>query len=239
MHFEDTLLHAHALPAKENTYVPDANDPALSASLDKQLRALGVHLVLGEGITFPTSPAPGEWDGKSGPLGGVHSLKLTGGGSVDADFVFVSIGNRPNSGLVRAADPGALTTNGYIRVDDHFRVQTSTPDSPLAGDYYALGDVANMPTWKTVVSIYDEAPACAAAVAASVNGKNAKAFKPTPSAAMVVTLGGKGGAGTIPLPWWGNVSAPGFVMGMKNKDFFAGRAFYPRFKGADKVRPAA
>jgi hypothetical protein len=69
-----------------------------------------------------------------------------------------------------------------------------------------------------------------------LKGRQAKKYAPNPEGPMVVTVGPTGGAGTMPLPYFGyRVSFPSFVIGMKSKDFFAGKVFYSRFHGSEKV----
>lgn len=200
------------------------------------LKQRSVNVVLNDKVVFPSGPVTGsDWDGKSGPQGGVRRLRLQSGKSIEADYVFVSIGNTPNSGLVKEADPTALTNNNYIKVNSYFRVLPASSASVLAGEYYAIGDVAAVPGWKTAVAAGAEGPALAAVIDAEIKGKKPKAYSPPAASPLVVSLGTKDGSGYLPLPIFGNVTAPGFIIGMKTKDFFAGKSFYPRFQGAQKV----
>lgn len=69
------------------------------------------------------SPSSIEWDGTPGRTsdGGIKSVRTTSGKTIEADFVFVSIGNKPNSGLVKDVDAGAVK-GGMIWVDEYLRV---------------------------------------------------------------------------------------------------------------------
>lgn len=208
-------------------YAPQPTAPRLSSTLEDQLRARGVNLVFGDRVVS----GPGGAELKPGPLPAVESLPLASGGYVEADYVFLSTGNIPNSSLVASADPSAVTPSGHVAVDGRFHVL-----SPTLQNYYALGDVASVPAWKTVVSAEAEGTALAKILAAELNGKAPGAYTPANIGySSVVTLGPPGGAGVLMLPWIGEVGAPGFVVGMKNGDFFAGKSFYSRFRGGEKV----
>ncbi|KAL1406198.1 hypothetical protein Q8F55_007887 [Vanrija albida] len=237
VHSDNGLLQPSGIAstAKE-VYSPPPTDRKLSVALEKSLKQRAVNVVLNDRVVFPKGPVQGsEWDGTSGLQHGVRRLALQSGKSVEADYVFVSIGNTPNSGLVKAVDPTALTNNNYIKVDAFFRVQAAA-GSPLSGQYYAIGDVAAVAGWKTAVAAAAEGPALAAVIDAEIKGKKPKAYSaPATGGAMVVSLGTKEGSGYLPLPLFGNVTAPGFIIGMKTKDFFAGKSFFPRFQGSQKI----
>ncbi|WOO83712.1 Apoptosis-inducing factor A [Vanrija pseudolonga] len=237
VHSDKGLLQPSGIAstAKE-VYSPPPTDRKLSVALEKTLKQRSVNVVLNDKVVFPSGPVSGsDWDGTSGPQGGVRRLRLQSGKSIEADYVFVSIGNTPNSGLVKAADPTALTNNNYIKVNSYFRVLPGSSSSVLAGEYYAIGDVAAVAGWKTAVAAAAEGPALAGVIEAEIKGKKPKAYSPPAAAPLVVSLGTKEGSGYLPLPIFGNVTAPGFVIGMKTKDFFAGKSFYPRFQGAQKI----
>lgn len=212
--------------ADPKNYVPYPTAPKLSTNLEKQLSGRGVNVILG-------ARGEGELTMGARPL---SPIALSNGDSVEADYVFLSTGNIPNSGLVREADPKALTPSGHIAVDSLFRVIPSSPTSPMSGEYYALGDVASVPAWKTLVNAQAEGPALAKIIDAEVKGKTPSSYTPAAlNNSVVVTLGDKGGGGILVLPFLGEVGAPGLVVGMKSKDFFAGKSFYSRFQGATKV----
>jgi hypothetical protein len=107
-------------------YTAPTSLPKLSLALEKQLAQLNIDLVLNDRVVIPPpgtgSPASVEWDGNHGRTrGGIKRVRTTSGKIVEADFVFVSIGNRPNSGLVKDADAGAVK-GGMIWVDEYLRV---------------------------------------------------------------------------------------------------------------------
>ncbi|TXT08664.1 hypothetical protein VHUM_02792 [Vanrija humicola] len=237
VHSDNGLLQpSGAASTAKDVYAPPPTDRKLSVALQKTLKQRHVNVVLDDKVVFPSGPVSGaDWDGSSGPQGGVRKLQLRSGRSIEADYVFVSIGNTPNSGLVKAADPSALTKNNYIKVNSYFRVLPGSSASVLAGEYYAIGDVAGVAGWKTAVAAAAEGPALAAVIEAEIKGKKPKSYSPPGAAPLVVSLGTKDGSGYLPLPIFGNVTAPGFVIGMKTKDFFAGKSFYPRFQGSQKI----
>lgn len=231
VHSESGLLHPDATAAPAGFTTFPTTGAKVSANLQKQLGVRGVKVYLNDRAILQP--------GQSGPLGSRQSIPLKSGETVEADYVLVSVGNVPNSAIVKAADPAAVSANGYVIVDSLFRVVPGSSASPLAGEYYALGDVAALPSWRTSVSASAEGPALGNIVAAEIKGKSPKAYTPASmTGACIVTLGDKGGAGQLPMPIFGTVSAPGFILGMKSKDFFA-RQFDARFTGATKVSTAA
>lgn len=232
VHTDTALLHPTASPEEptQKTFVAPPTLPFVSDDLAKQLRKRSVEVILNDRA---------EIDGKIGALGTTQSIPLKSGKSVEADYIFVSTGNRPNSQLVADVDQGALTSNGYIIVDSLFRVVPGSDTSPMAGEYYALGDVASVKSWKTCVSAGAEGPALGAIIVAQVKGKKPAAYTPPALAPLAVTLGTSGGAGNLPLPIIGNISMPSLVLKMKSNDFFAQRAFYSLFKGPEKVPTSA
>ncbi|KAL7422869.1 hypothetical protein Q5752_002166 [Cryptotrichosporon argae] len=244
VHSDSGLLHPTADPAPATTgptyWSSPPTAPKLSATLEKLLAERGVDVVLSDKVVFPSSPAAGEWDGATGALPGVQAIKLQSGKTVEADFVLVSIGNTPNSQIVEQADTGAIEPKSkYVTVDDYLRVVSTDAASPLKDDYFALGDVCNFPGWKTSVATSNQAGIAAANVVASIKGKALKKASQPSVVPMVIPLGkGKSGAGTLQVPLFGVISAPGLVVSMKAADFFAGRLFFGRFKGSNKPVPA-
>lgn len=201
----------------------------LSLSLEKQLATRNVDIILDDQVELPKGI-------KSGLLDKMTTFKTKTGKEIEADCIFISIGNRANSQFVKAADPGALSdVAARVLVDDYFRVKASSDDSPLAGQYYALGDVSAVPEWKTAVCVGNQAPALAKILLAEVNGQTPTAYKPQPQTAICVPLGTQGGAGVIPVCGWFEIPMPGFIMGMKSKDFFSNKAFFSLFQGDEKL----
>lgn len=236
VHWDTGLLHPSDTGGNTaHTYVAPRTSPKLGLALAKQLAARGVELILCDRVDFQAAQAPGEWGGRPGLLGKMRNIPLVSGRSVSADFVFNSTGNRPNSQLVREADPSALTTNGYISVDGYFRVR-GNQDGPLREDYFAIGDVANAPSWKTGVAAQEEGRALGQILDCLIAGRPPKKY--TPSSRLqesCVLLGSNGGAAVMRLPLIGSVRAPSFVVDKKSQDFLAGKNFFARFQGAQRV----
>ena len=73
----------------------------------------------------PVRGVVGEWDGKPGLQHGIKKIALRSGREVKADYVFFSVGNKPNSALVESVDRGAVVS-GMVRVDQYLRVNSPT-----------------------------------------------------------------------------------------------------------------
>lgn len=106
-------------------YTAPTSSLKLSVALEKELQALKIDLVLGDKVVIPTESAPvaaGEWDGHFGALDGVKTVKLASGKTLEADYVFIGVGNKPNGGLVGDVDASAVD-GAMIRVDEYFQVR--------------------------------------------------------------------------------------------------------------------
>lgn len=57
----------------------------------------------------------------------MKEFTLKSGKKVEADYIFVSIGNKPASGLVEQADEGAVQ-GGMVKVDEYLRVSLDSID---------------------------------------------------------------------------------------------------------------
>ncbi|BEJ09789.1 hypothetical protein CcaverHIS641_0607040 [Cutaneotrichosporon cavernicola] len=232
VHWDVGLLHPSDSGGNTaHTYVPPRTPNKLRKDLESQLRARGIKLQLKDGVDFEAAKGSGQWGGMPGPLGGMRTIPLVSGGKIEADYVFNSTGNRPNSDLVRWADPGSLTTNGYVSVDSYFRVRTRTPNSPLVGHYYAIGDVCNSPSWKTAEAAIAEGDALARIIVTRLRGMSPTPYSP-PGRLLesTVLLGSGGGASIRKFPIIGYIRSEGSVR-EKSHDFHAGKNFFSRFRG--------
>lgn len=61
--------------------------------------------------------------------GRVHLLQSTS----SADFVFIAIGNTPNTQFIAEADPSALSKERTINVNEYLQVRASPPCGPKVG----------------------------------------------------------------------------------------------------------
>jgi len=128
IHSHKELLNPNAPPKTASgvrSYGSPPNTPKLSKNVETLLRNQKIDLVLGEKVEIPQGASTvGEWDGTPGAQGGVKKITLASGRTIEADWVFVSIGNKANSELVQEADPGALVDGmgKMVDVDDYLKV---------------------------------------------------------------------------------------------------------------------
>lgn len=87
----------------------------MASTLEQKLRAAKVDLVLDDehlvGPNFAT--------GRQSPGSVVQTKK---GKSIPADFIFVAVGNTPNTQIVERADPSAVTERKLISINDKLQV---------------------------------------------------------------------------------------------------------------------
>lgn len=238
VHWDVGLLHPSDSGGNtRHTYVPPKTSQKLSNALESQLTSRGVRLILKDRVDLESAKKPGQWGGQPGPLPGLCQIPLVSGRIVEADYVFNPTGNRPNASLVAFADPGALTTNGYVSVDPYFRVRPGTQESPLGGQYYAIGDVSNTPGWKTAIAGIAEGEALAVILGDVLRGQRPQPYqRPSHLRNSTVLLGSKGGAAIMRLPIIGNIRTD-WVVKKKDRDFHAGTNFFARFRGAHRIAP--
>ena len=62
-------------------------------------------------------------DGTEGLQDGLKKVKLSSGKVLEADYVFIGNGDKPNVSLVDKADPGALVA-GLVGVSQYLKVST-------------------------------------------------------------------------------------------------------------------
>lgn len=213
-------------------------------SLEEQLTRRGVDLALGERLVFPTGPVQDtEWDGTHSSLGQLKTVTLSSGRTIEADYVLISTGNIPNSSFVASADSGAVSDAGYIIVDHTLRVVPSSTESPLAGEYYSIGDVAATPGRKAASTANMEATALGKLLVAHLtSGKEMGQYSPTRMSGAVICLGQPHegtdlGAGVYSFPWIGDVAAPQWILRRMAKDYFVNQTFFARFVGERKIGP--
>ena len=152
---------------------------ALRDELRRQLRGLGVTLLLGQ--TLPAAPptAPGQLAG--------FSVTTSAGTRVDADLWF------PCHGVVPAADyldeslAGARTRTGSVRVDAHLRL----PRQPRV---YALGDLTDLDEAKTAKAAGMHAEVVAANITAQLAGRTDRTAYSPGAPSIALPLGPGGGA---------------------------------------------
>ncbi|WVQ97105.1 hypothetical protein IAU59_004215 [Kwoniella sp. CBS 9459] len=240
VHSSPHVLHPTAAApdpqGKAHSYSSPPTLPKLSVTLEKILNDMKIDLVLGDKVAIPAvQGAPEDWSGAFGLQDGIKKVKLTSGKVLEADYVFISVGNKPNVSLVEAADKGAIVS-GLVGVDEYLRVVSQSTNSPLTKNYYAIGDCSSTPGWKTYMGADYDAKGCAVNIANEAKGKALKKYVRPTLAAMMIPLGPERGAGQLTLPLVGTWQAPqAMVKNAKGAKLFVEDLFYGRFKGAKKV----
>jgi NADPH-dependent 2,4-dienoyl-CoA reductase/sulfur reductase-like enzyme/rhodanese-related sulfurtransferase len=103
-------------------------DPEMATPLHQEMRAHGVNLLLGVGVTAIADADQGA------------RLQLSNGGHIDTDMVVMAIGVRPETSLAQAAGI-TLGARGGILVDDQMR--TSAPNIYAVGDAIEVKDLVS------------------------------------------------------------------------------------------------
>ena len=128
------MVHSLSAPLNPTAQQPDLNAgpfsysspptaPKLSKSLETQLKEVNIDLITNDRVSIPAGPSDDSsaWDGSFGLQNGLKRVKLDSGKTLDADFVFISTGNKPNVSMVESKDPGAIA-QGLIAVDEYLKV---------------------------------------------------------------------------------------------------------------------
>lgn len=153
----------------------------------------------------------------------VRSFELPDGGKVEADFVIMATGGKPNTTLVKDDYPEALNDMGQIKVEP----TTLRLLDPKLGKYFAIGDCTDSPGPNTYFTVMQQAPVVSAHLLALAQGKGkaSKLYK-EPMNVMVVPFGPSQGHGQI---------GP-FVMGSWVTSLGKGKTlFVPDFKKLYRV----
>ncbi|KAL0252747.1 hypothetical protein I308_102139 [Cryptococcus tetragattii IND107] len=222
------------------TWSSPPTNPRLSKSLEQVLITLNVNLVLDDSVSIPVGDNPsleGEWNGSFGLQSEVKKLKLKSGKEVLGDYIFVSVGNNPNTGLVASVDPAAITS-GLIAVDVYLKIASDNPASFLtkSSNYYAVGDASAVPGLKTAWLANISATHVAKNIINEVKGKGPLKYSPGSFSGLFVPVGPTHGAGSITFPFLGTWIVGGSVVGAaKGKDLLIGRVWQPLWQGSEKV----
>ncbi|KAJ9110770.1 hypothetical protein QFC20_002811 [Naganishia adeliensis] len=215
-------------PGKKITLIhrqPRLLDDRFPKKLSNQLEALckknGVELVLGdEHIQEP--------DLVTGKQNGMRAIRTKNGKEIKADFVFIAIGNIPNTQIIGDADPSALAKDRTINVNEYLQVQSSLFPGK---NVFAAGDCANSPGWRSLISTEADVATIAKNVTATLTGAPLKKHAPG-MRAMVVPTGPASGAGFAAMGPLGDTALPQFMVPIaKGKDLFVGK-FFERFNTA-------
>ncbi|KAK4687483.1 apoptosis-inducing factor 2, partial [Tremellales sp. Uapishka_1] len=245
VHPETHVMHPAASvdPVKNGvtSYSSPPTLPKLSTALEKALKDIDITTVLGDKVVIAKGDvAEGDWNGSFGIQTGIKTVKLESGKTLEADYVFMSVGNKPNTGLVAKADSAALD-NDLVTVDEYLRVKSTNPASILTKNYFAAGDCSNIVGWKNSQTADAYAASAANNIIGEVKSRALKKLAIERKAFMMIPLGPAHGSGSVTLPYVGTFVAPEFMVRKgKGEDLLIQSTFLPRFKGSQKVSvPAA
>lgn len=128
-----TIIHNNSKVLDPQAVRPDLNkvksswsspptNPKLSVSLEKELKLLKIDVVHNDRVKIPANPSgPSDWDGSFGLQSSLKSVTLESGKKIEADYIFISVGNKPNVSLVEEADSGAIIS-GLVGVNEYLQV---------------------------------------------------------------------------------------------------------------------
>ncbi|EIW72649.1 hypothetical protein M231_06549 [Tremella mesenterica] len=239
-----TIIHDGPALLQSSPPVPNPEDtpspwtmppvnPKLSKALSGLMKEIKIDVILDDRAI--SSDIPGEWDGSIGSQGGIKEVKLRSGKSVETDFVFLGVGNKVNVDLVKRADTGALA-GSLIHVDEYLRITSTSPESPLKENYYAIGDCSSTPGWKTSQGAQADAQGLAPIIVADCKLRPAKPYKRSKMHGLFIPIGTAHGRGYVTFPLLGDVFFPEFmVKKAKGTDLFFTGGFLKLFQGAESV----
>ncbi|WVW82153.1 hypothetical protein I302_104159 [Kwoniella bestiolae CBS 10118] len=194
------------------------------------------NLILNDKVIIPQPDEPStesNWNGSFGLQPSLVTIRTESGKSVKADYVFLSVGNKPNSGLVRVTDPSAVEgKTGLIKVDEYLKVKSTIPGGE---NYYAIGDVSNAPGVKTSYIATVQAKSAAVNLINEIKNKPLIAYSPGTFGGLFVPFGPELGAASITLPYLGTWTVgSGMVRSMKGRKLLLDR-WGGLWKGEEKV----
>lgn len=144
---------------------------------------------------------------------GDHFLDKKSGETITADIVYTAVGVRPNSEFLQAELANVLTPNGFVKVDDFYKVAQTD-------NLYAVGDVADLPDLKMGAFATPQAKNLVANLIAEQKGKALKAHKKAPMMGLI-PVGPNKGVAQLPFA----TTTWKFLIDIKNKDMFIGKTF--------------
>lgn len=221
--FAGELAEAFATDKKQDTQITiiSASDgvgvlpllkPAAQVNAAKILKSKSVKIIPGTKVVQSTQDAPSKkW-----------TITLSNGETLTADAYVAAIGVIPNNEYIPAS---FLNDEGFVRVDDQFRVLTSSPsssDKAPAEGIYAIGDITQH-SYRVVSRIEKQTKAIVANLKADILGgsnKRATGYDPEKESLILVVPVGQG-QGTGQIGSWVLFSL--IVALVKGKDFLTGR----------------
>ncbi|WWD18057.1 hypothetical protein CI109_102504 [Kwoniella shandongensis] len=244
VHTDTSLLSPTPLASEKTTqeassWTSPPTNPKLSTALEKVANKQKLELIFSDRVNIPqegsVAPTSADWDGSFGLQSGEKTLTLASGKKIKADYVFLSVGNKPNSSIVQKTDPSAITS-GLVAVDPYLRVVSKNDNSPLGKNYYAIGDVSSAPGAKTAWNAGLSAKAAAVNLVNEIQGKSLVRYDPGTFSGLFVPVGPADGAGSLTIPYLGTWTVGGgMVKSAKGKALFVDKGFAGLFKGSKKV----
>jgi hypothetical protein len=247
-----TLIH------RQPRLLDDRFPKKLSNQLEAILKKQNVDLVLGDEHIQEPDLAIGKQNGmrtirtKNGKeiQGGSldrYGAKICWLCSPSADFVFIAIGNTPNTQIIAEADPSALSkdrtinVNEYLQVcqllphwcwsagtHDTFRKQVTSSLFPNK-NVFAAGDCANSPGWRGAISADADVASISKNIPALLHGAPLKKHAPG-MRAMIVPFGPAAGAGFAAMGPLGDTALPQFMTVMAKGKTLLTEKFFERFQ---------
>ncbi|BGP57138.1 hypothetical protein JCM8202v2_004778 [Rhodotorula sphaerocarpa] len=180
---EVTIVHP------QQRYIADEGwKDHFNSSIGHQLESLGVRTVFGAKVEESPKATGKIADGPK-------EYRLTNGETVSADFVFLAVGNRPNTSILSDFDSAAVNPeNKLAKVESSFQVQGHP-------HMFAIGDIVDIDESKVYVNAKHHGGVAAQNILHLIRDGAAptsslKAYKPG-SKTMIVSIGPKGGAGQL------------------------------------------
>ena len=129
------------------------------------------------------------------------------------DLVFEAIGVKPNNQFLQTHLSDTLNAQGYIKVDNKFRVLGHT-------NLFALGDIAEVGEAKLGYLAKQQGAHLGKVICAELAGKPTKAYKTNPLMALIPT-GQESGIMQFPFA----VTTANFLVNIKQKDLFINKIY--------------
>ncbi|KAG0146298.1 hypothetical protein CROQUDRAFT_657624 [Cronartium quercuum f. sp. fusiforme G11] len=169
----------------------------LGSSIESQLLGRGVEIIYGYKVDLAAADIK-----ETSKLDSLtkFNLKANKDGStqiVEADFVFLAIGNKPNSLLVSEQYRNPL--NKGIKVNKHLQVLSNDSSKPLHG-IYAVGDVSDFEESKLYAALDGQAATVSKNILLDItipNGPSEKVVHKPIQGTISIPLGAYGGASEI------------------------------------------
>jgi NADH dehydrogenase FAD-containing subunit len=182
--------------------------PAGQARAEQILKSKGVKIISGTRVVQSAEDATTKrW-----------TVSLSNGETLTADAYVSAIGVLPNNDFIPSS---FLNGEGFVPVDDQFRVQTATTKT-IAPGIYALGDITNHP-YRVIARLRPQISAVVTNLKSDIlgSGKRATGYDQTKDIfILIVPVGKAQGTGQLG-PW----TAPSFLVSFfKGRDFLTGRA---------------